>query len=214
MLKVDCDTQKFIVLEGLEGAGKSTAIHTIKSWFQQNKPNEIAQFTREPGGTFIAEKIRELLITDFKTENLSAEAELLLMYASRMQHIQELILPALNNDQWVICDRFFWSSFAYQGSGRLLGLERVQQIHRALLGDFKPGLTIFLDLEPEIGFNRIQSREADRIESEKRDFFIRARNTFLQLANEEASAVIIDASQPLDSVKDSILNALATYTQN
>ncbi|TNF65315.1 MAG: dTMP kinase [Gammaproteobacteria bacterium] len=208
---IDCQTNKFIVLEGLEGAGKSSAMTTIESWFRHHKPNEIIQLTREPGGTFIAEKIRELLITDFKTESLTNEAELLLMYASRMQHVKELIIPALNNNQWVICDRFFYSSFAYQGGGRSLGLQRVQQIHHALLGNFKPGLTIFLDLAPEIGFSRIQSRETDRIEQEKYDFFERSRAIFHQLVENDPSAVTIDASKSISEVQNDIILTIENY---
>ncbi|MCF6767536.1 dTMP kinase [Thiotrichales bacterium 19S11-10] len=206
------NTTQFIALEGLEGAGKSSAIQIIKAWFEQNKTNDSYLFTREPGGTFLAEKIRKLLISDYQEESLTEEAELLLMYASRMQHVKKLIMPALEDKKWVISDRFFWSSFAYQGGGRSIGLNRTKQIHQALLSHFQPGLTILLDLDPVIGLKRIQSRETDRIENEKLSFFERAREIYLTLAQEAQSAcVIIDASKPLNEVQGNIIEALENY---
>lgn len=201
-------TDKFIVLEGLEGAGKSSAIKTIKDWFKKNRPQEMVTFTREPGGTFLAEKIRKLLITDFKEESLISESELLLMYASRMQHVYHLIIPELRKGNWVVSDRFFWSSFAYQGGGREISFERLKTIHHNLLNDFKAGLSIFLDIPPEIGLKRIQSRENDRIEKEKLSFFVRAREIFTTLSNNDQNSVLIDASQSFKKVQNDIISVL------
>lgn len=208
------DTSKLIVLEGLEGAGKSSAIETIQSWFNTHKPQNTYLFTREPGGTFLAEKIRQLLITDYKEEHLTAESELLLMYASRMQHVQNLMIPQLNEGKWVISDRFFWSSFAYQGGGRGLGLEKVKQIHHALLGNFQAGLTIFLDLDPLIGLQRIKNREIDRIEKEQLSFFTEARNMFLALAQNNPKAAIVDASKPIFEVQKAIIEIISAYVRS
>ncbi|MBK2123980.1 dTMP kinase [Fangia hongkongensis] len=191
---------KFIVIEGLEGAGKSTAVSVVKAFLEQRGIN--ACYTREPGGTFLAEKIRELLITPYQEEALCSEAELLLMYASRMQHVERLIKPALRSNKWIVCDRFNWSSLAYQGGGREIGYQKVSALNDLLLSDIKPDLTIYLDIDPQKGLLRAKRRSAlDRIEQEKLSFFERARAIFIALVRENPQqAVLIDAGQPLEKV--------------
>ncbi len=202
---------RFIAIEGLEGAGKSTAIQFVRKFLAEKSIDVV--YTREPGGTFLAEKIRQLLVTLFKEEALSPESELLLMYASRMQHVEKLIKPALSNNQWVVSDRFNWSSLAYQGGGRQLGFDRVKQLNDLLLGDFKPDLTIYLDIDPEIGLERAKSRNAlDRIEQEKIDFFSRAREVFLHLVAENPqTSVLIDAGKSIDQVEAALSRVLNIF---
>ncbi|WP_119343320.1 dTMP kinase [Facilibium subflavum] len=198
---------KFIAIEGLEGAGKSTAIQIIKTYLTDKVADVV--YTREPGGTFLAEKIRRILITPYKEEALCAEAELLLMYASRMQHVNTLIKPALLQGKWVVSDRFNWSSLSYQGGGRDLPFEQVKQLNDLLLGEFTPDLTIYLDIPPEIGLKRARQRNTlDRIEQEELSFFERARDIFLSLTKNTSTAFLIDASQPLDKVKKDIEGVL------
>jgi len=200
----------FIAIEGLEGAGKSTAVNTIKSYMASKNIN--ALYTREPGGTFLAEKIRSLLITPYQEESLCDDAEMLLMYASRMQHVNQFIKPAINQGRVVVSDRFNWSSLAYQGGGRKLSFEKVKQLNDLLLGDFSPSLTIYLDIDPEIGLQRARSRNAlDRIEQEKIDFFNRARDIFLTLVDNDKNAFSIDASESVEHVSQLINDILNKY---
>ena len=206
------NTEKFIVIEGLEGAGKSTVMTAIKSFFNEKFASDQICFTREPGGTFLAEKIRTLLIQKFAEESLCSESELLLMYASRLQHVKRLIEPALTKNKWVVSDRFNWSSMAYQGGGRSLSLAQVQKIDEVFLSDCQPGLVLFLDVPPEIGLARIQGRgEIDRIEEEKVDFFNRARDIYLELCEMHPKGIKIDASQSEESVQKDVLDALERY---
>lgn len=202
---------KFIAIEGLEGAGKTTAIETMKHYFAA-KDIDVC-YTREPGGTPVAEQIREILITPYPEESLCAEAELLLMYASRIQHTRNLIQPMLEKGTWVISDRFHWSSLAYQGGGRKLGFERVKQLDTLILNGFKPDVTLYLDITPEIGLKRAKTRKAlDRIEQETLDFFERAREVFLTLAAEEPTCTVIDGTQSYPRVQADIINFLAKKT--
>lgn len=202
---------KFIVIEGLEGAGKSTAIKFIRNYFAVKKISAI--YTREPGGTFLGEKMRKLLITPFKEESLCPESELLLMYATRMQHVDKLIKPALKSGKWVVSDRFNWSSLAYQGGGRLLGFNKVKQLNDLLLQSFSPDLTIYLDIDPEIGLARAKSRnKLDRIEQEQIDFFTRARDIFLSLVAENmTTSTIVNGNQLIYQVEESLAQILSRY---
>ncbi|WP_116963367.1 dTMP kinase [Fastidiosibacter lacustris] len=197
---------KLIAIEGLEGAGKSTAIEFIKSYLS-SKPIQVI-YTREPGGTFLAEKIRTLLITSFKEESLCAESELLLMYATRMQHIEKLIKPALDSGKWVVSDRFNWSSLAYQGGGRKLGFDKVKQINDLLLGNFMADLTIYMDIDPKLGLARAKSRHVlDRIEQENIDFFNCAREVFLKLVTIYSdNSVLIDGAKPIKEVESKLVS--------
>lgn len=201
---------QFIVVEGLEGAGKTNAINTIKAYLA-DKPIEVV-YTREPGGTFLAEKIRKLLITSYEEESLCCESELLLMYASRLQHIKQLIEPALQNNQWVVSDRFNWSSLAYQGGGRSLGFEKVKALNDLIMPACSPDLLLYLDIDPAVGLQRAKQRNAlDRIEQETLKFFQRARQIFLDLAKNTANSIVIDAALPIDEVEEIVIKTVEAF---
>ncbi|WP_417697987.1 dTMP kinase [Psychromonas sp.] len=197
---------KFIVIEGLEGAGKSTAIQYIQDWLEQQGVNkQHIELTREPGGTVLAEKMREIVKMDVADEQLDDKAELLIMYAARVQLVEHKIKPALAADKVVIGDRHNWSSLAYQGGGRGIDLQLINDIKQVALGDFKADFTLFLDIEPELGLSRARGRgELDRIERLAIDFFNRSRAVFQQLTEQEKNAVSIDASQDFEQVKAAI----------
>ncbi|MEE9161294.1 MAG: dTMP kinase [Gammaproteobacteria bacterium] len=200
-----------ITLEGIEGAGKSTHIQFIAEQLRQAGREVL--ITREPGGTNLGEGIRELLLK--KNEELMfEETELLLMFAARAQHVQQVILPAISANKIVICDRFTDSSYAYQGGGRGLSLKKIQQLEAWLfsgvLSGFKPDLTILLDLSVETGLSRAKARsEADRFEIETVSFFQNARDVFLKISQDEPDRVdVIDAEQDLKTVQSAILKVL------
>ena len=197
---------KMITLEGVEGAGKSTQLTNIVDYLQQQGIAVIT--TREPGGTALGEKIRSLLLID-DGNKVAVECELLLMFAARAQHMDEVIRPALESGQWVICDRFIDASYAYQSGGRGIDYKRIEQLEQWLLGGFKPDLTLLLDVAVATGFQRIVSRGKDRIEQESIDFFERVRSTYLRLAASEPQRVkLIDAALPVDQVSRHIQNYL------
>jgi len=197
---------KFIVIEGLEGAGKSTAIQYIQDWLQQKEITEQnIELTREPGGTVLAEKMRDIVKMDVVGEQLDDKAELLIMYAARVQLVEHKIKPALAAGKVVIGDRHNWSSLAYQGGGRGIDLQLINDIKQVALGGFKADYTLFLDIEPELGLSRARGRgELDRIERLAIDFFNRSRAVFQQLTEQEENAECIDASQDFEQVKAAI----------
>ena len=185
---------KFIVIEGLEGAGKSTAVSHVESWLRQQGISQIEK-TREPGGTPLAEGIRAI-VKEIHDEPLTIQAELLLMYAARVQLVETRIKPALQQGTWVIGDRHDLSSLAYQGGGRGIDEQLIRQIKQAVLGDFSPDLTLYLDIDPAIGLARARARgELDRIELEQQAFFERTRMRYLALARHDPRIHVIDASQ-------------------
>lgn len=196
----------FITLEGGEGVGKSTAIAFIKQYVAQKKWECI--FTREPGGTPLSEKIRELLLNH--TETIEPITELLLMFASRAQHIAQVIKPALSAGKTVISDRFTDASFAYQGGGRYILGEKIQTLSKWVQGDLEPNLTLLLNANLEKAFSRIESRGTkDRIEQEQMDFFVRVKSAYLARAAQYPKRfVIIDANQSITEVQTQIKNAL------
>ncbi|MFT5208693.1 MAG: dTMP kinase [Flavobacterium sp.] len=201
----------FITVEGVEGVGKSTNISVIEAQLAREGIAYLS--TREPGGTPLSEKIRNILLDKNET-NMSDMAELLLVFAARSQHVEELIKPALNAGQWVICDRFTDSSFAYQGYGRETNVDVITQVEKLALGEFTPDLTFLLDLPVEIGLERAGKRgELDRFETEDVNFFNRVRNGFLQRAK-AARFQIIDASKPLSDVEMEISTALEIWIKN
>lgn len=202
---------KFIVVEGLEGAGKTTALNQIKQILEQNNINYIC--TREPGGTPLAEKMREIVKAE-TDEVLTTEAELLLMYASRAQLIANVIKPALQQDTWVLGDRHDLSSLAYQGGGRQIPDELILPIRNAVLNGFEPDLTLLMDLDPRIGLKRAAARgELDRIEKEKIDFFDRTRAVYLEHANNNDKIEAIDASQELPNVQQQLQQTLTKWLE-
>jgi dTMP kinase len=201
---------KFIVIEGMEGAGKSSAISVVKKHLQQHSIDYIN--TREPGGTPLAEQLRNIIKSADFDEVLTQQTELFLMYASRSQLLENRILPALTQGKWVIGDRHDLSSRAYQGGGRQIDDKILAIIADITLQGFKPDLTLYLDISPEIGLSRAKARgKLDRIELEQLDFFHRVRNKYCELANADKSIVTIDASQTIDKVHHDISMALAHY---
>lgn len=170
----------FISLEGGEGAGKSTQNRRIVEWLKDRGKTVVE--TREPGGTFVSEQIRQVLL-DTRNAGLNATAELLMMFAARSQLVQEVILPALEEDKVVVCDRFADASYAYQGGGRQLGAETVGIVEQLVLKGLQPDLTLLFDVPVEVGMNRVASRgEADRFEIESLRFFERVRRAYLERA--------------------------------
>ncbi|HFS0004612.1 TPA: dTMP kinase [Proteus mirabilis] len=199
---------KFIVIEGLEGAGKTSAIQTVVDTLKQQGITDLA-FTREPGGTPLAEKLRELIKQGIKGEKVTDKAELLMLYAARVQLVENVIKPALAQGKWVIGDRHDLSSQAYQGGGRGIDKALMKSLRDTVLTDFKPDLTLYLDLDPAVGLARARARgELDRIEKESMDFFYRTRERYQTLAKEDASIITIDASQDIDKVQADIRDVL------
>ncbi|AGS59478.1 TPA: dTMP kinase [Proteus mirabilis] len=199
---------KFIVIEGLEGAGKTSAIQTVVDTLKQQGITDLA-FTREPGGTPLAEKLRELIKQGIKGEKVTDKAELLMLYAARVQLVENVIKPALAQGKWVIGDRHDLSSQAYQGGGRGIDKALMKSLRDTVLADFKPDLTLYLDLDPAVGLARARARgELDRIEKESMDFFYRTRERYQALAKEDASIITIDASQDIDKVQADIRDVL------
>ncbi len=204
-------TGKFIVIEGLEGAGKTTAIQTV-SHFLNNQGIHDLIMTREPGGTPLAEQMRRLVKEGHPDESLTDMAELLLMYASRAQLVENVIRPALNKGQWVVGDRHDMSSQAYQGGGRGFDASTMLALRQMVLGDFRPNLTLYMDIDPNIGLARARGRgELDRIEKQAIEFFERTRHRFLSLAETEPNIVVIQANQSFEQVKTDIESALMTW---
>jgi len=190
---------KFITIEGGEGAGKSTMVERITDWLQ-SLGHEVIR-TREPGGTVLAEKIRAILLDDEHRE-LCSQAELLLLFASRAQHLDELIRPALKRGATVLCDRFTDASWAYQGGGRQMSTDLIAGLEQMVHGDLQPDLTLLLDLPVELGLDRASRRsEADRFEQESRSFFERVRQAYLDRAASQSDRfAVIDASGDVDQV--------------
>ncbi|MFT6389171.1 MAG: dTMP kinase [Cellvibrionaceae bacterium] len=201
---------KFITIEGSEGVGKSTNITFIQQYLNQ-KGIEL-QTTREPGGTPLAEQIRELLLAK-RNESVDATAELLLMFAARSQHLNTLILPAIASGEWVLCDRFTDSTYAYQGGGRGLDQSLIAKLEVIVQKEIQPDLTIYLDIDVRQGLERVSQRaELDRFESEKIDFFERVRQSYLDRANSQTSRYrIVDAGKPLVEVQKNIAFILDNY---
>jgi len=199
---------KFIVIEGLEGAGKTTAREAVVEVLQQHGIHDIV-FTREPGGTPLAEQLRVLVKQGIEGEQVTDKAELLMLYAARVQLVENVIKPALARGAWVVGDRHDLSSQAYQGGGREMDAALMTTLRDAVLGDFRPDLTLYLDVTPEIGLQRARARGAlDRIEQESLRFFERTRARYLALAQADASIVTVDATQAIDEVTMSLKAAL------
>ncbi|WP_311751713.1 dTMP kinase [Proteus columbae] len=205
------NNSKFIVIEGLEGAGKTSAIQTVIDTLKEQGITNLA-FTREPGGTPLAEKLRELIKQGIDGEKVTDKAELLMLYAARVQLVENVIKPALAEGKWVIGDRHDLSSQAYQGGGRGLDKDLMLSLRNTVLGDFRPDLTLYLDLDPTIGLARARARgELDRIEKESMDFFYRTRERYQALAKGDDSIITIDASQAIEKVQADIRQTLTTW---
>lgn len=205
---------KFIVVEGLEGAGKSTAIQAIVETLHLHGVDNITR-TREPGGTVLAEKMRELVKQEHEGEVLQDMTELLLMYAARVQLVENVIKPALNKGSWVVGDRHDMSSQAYQGGGRQIPAETMQSLKQTTLGNFKPDLTLYLDIDPRVGLERARGRgELDRIEKMDISFFERTRERYLDIANADDNVKVINAQQDIECVARDIKCALEQWLKS
>ena len=203
-------TGKFITLEGIEGVGKTTNREYIRSLLEQTgKP---CVETREPGGTPLGEALREMLL-EHKHEGMSSDAELLMMFASRAEHLHKVILPALEAGKNVLCDRFTEATYAYQGGGRGINDKKIAELENWVQGELRPDLTIILDAPVETGRDRAGRRSApDRIEKEQNDFFERVRQTYLQLANHYPHRItVVDASIALEQVQKQIYHVMKQH---
>ena len=196
---------RFITLEGVDGAGKSTQIPVIAEAIQQKGKNLV--MTREPGGTELGEKIRSLLLND----PMSVKCEMLLMFASREQNLSEVIRPAVESGKWVLCDRFTDASYAYQCAGRMQPKEYVDTLVRFVHPDIEPDLTIIFDLNVEEASKRL-GNNADRFESEEISFHKRVREEYLRLARENPNRYfVVDASQPIEVISDLLRRKIASW---
>jgi dTMP kinase len=207
----------FITFEGSECAGKSTHIKLLSKYFAEHKID--CAITREPGGTEIGEEIRSIVKHHAGKNPVADETELLLFAASRAQHMREVIIPALQNGSYVICDRFTDSTVAYQGYARGLNMDFIRALNRFATIGRSPDLTVILDLTPEESLaRRIERNESDRIEAEDLSFHSKVRDAFLKIASEEPGRVkIISSAGSIDSVHNEILrtvkNAIASISK-
>jgi len=194
---------QFITLEGGEGVGKSTNLTFIKQLLEEAGITVVT--TREPGGTAFAENIRQILL-DNREESVSDNAELLMMFAARAQHIQQVIQPALTQGYWVLCDRFTDATYAYQGGGRGMDISMIEWLEDRVQGSLRPDLTLLLDAPIDVGMDRASKRgKLDRFESEKVAFFERVRTAYLDRAEQNPKIIkIINAALSLEKVQDNI----------
>lgn len=197
---------RFVTFEGIDGAGKSTHLAQSIDWLRARGHDVLA--TREPGGTELAESLRELLLH----RPMSLETELMLVFAARRDHLERLIVPALERGQWVVCDRFTDSSWAYQGAGRGASAERIAWLESWVQGELQPARTYWFDVEPEVAARRrARSREADRFEREDLAFFTRVREGYRRRAASDPLRFLrIDGSGSVDEVRAMIEEDLAT----
>ncbi len=201
---------RFITLEGIEGVGKTSNIAYVQCLLKDKSIPVL--LTREPGGTALAENIRQLLL-DKEQESITEQTELLMMFAARAQHIKHVINPALEQGIWVICDRFTDATYAYQGGGRNMALSAIQWLESFVQADLRPDLTLLLDAPVHLGMQRVVQRgKLDRFESEKVAFFEKVRQAYLTIAKQQPERVkIIDATQSLGNVQYQISNILSPF---
>ncbi len=204
---------KFITVEGSEGVGKTTNINHVRALLEKHGI-EVVQ-TREPGGTPLGEEVRELLL-DHRHTGMSQDAELMLMFAARAEHLAQIILPALEAGKWVLCDRFTDASHAYQGGGRGISTERITALEQWVQKGLQPDLTLLLDIEPEIGLERAGKRgELDRFEKEEIAFFHRVRQSYLDRAMEFPQRFrVVNTSKSLEDVQQEIDSHLLPFIEN
>lgn len=204
---------KFIVIEGLEGAGKSSAV-TILTKAIEAAGHTVVN-TREPGGTAMAEAIRDVVKHDWIDEKVTVEAELLLMYAARAQLVQNVILPSLKKGYWVLGDRHDMSSQAYQGGGRQIDGNMIESLRTITLKGFRPDFTLYMDVEPKEGLKRAKGRgELDRIEQEELSFFERARERYLLLATQDHNCIVINTMQSIQAVHKDVALAIKQFLES
>ncbi|HYQ92091.1 MAG TPA: dTMP kinase [Candidatus Competibacteraceae bacterium] len=205
---------KFVTVEGIEGAGKTTQLAFIRDYLETAGKRVL--LTREPGGTALGEEIRALLLQQ-RQEGMSADAELLLLFAARAEHLHQIIRPALESGIWVLCDRFTEASYAYQGGGRGVAWERIAVLENWVQGDLRPDLTLLFDLPAEQGLARAGRRGLlDRFEREELEFFQRVRKAYLEQAACHPNRYrIVDASLSVATVRtevEAIVQALLAET--
>lgn len=201
---------KFITLEGIEGVGKTSNLRFIKDLLEAAGHDCVV--TREPGGTNLGEALRELLLSH-SDDNMSADAELLMMFAARAEHLAKVILPAIEKGQTVLCDRFTEATYAYQGGGRQLDIDKISLLEDWVQDELRPDLTVILDAPVEVGRARAGSRSTpDRIEKEQDDFFQRVRKAYIEMADHYPQRIcLIDASVGLNAVQQQIQEKLTEY---
>lgn len=201
---------RFISLEGGEGVGKTTNIAYIQSLLEEQ--NISVLLTREPGGTPLAGAMRQLLL-DKNQEEITEQAELLMMFAARAQHIKHVIKPALERGVWVLCDRFTDSTYAYQGGGRAMDITAINWLENFVHGELRPDLTLLLDAPVQVGMSRAAQRgKLDRFELEKITFFEKVRQAYLALAEQQPERIkVVDATQTLELVQASIHQSISQF---
>jgi len=201
---------KFITLEGIEGVGKTSNLLYIKELLEASGHDCVV--TREPGGTSLGEALRNLLLSH-SDENMSPDAEMLMMFAARAEHLSKVILPALNSGKSVLCDRFTEATYAYQGGGRQLDVGKIRGLENWVQGELRPDLTIILDAPVATGRARASSRsEPDRIEKEQDEFFQRVRAAYIDLAKNNPQRIcLVDASKDLATVQQQVQQKLTEY---
>jgi dTMP kinase len=202
---------RFLTIEGIEGVGKSTQLARLSKGLNERGIAHVV--TREPGGTPLAERIREIVLDSARGESLPPTAELLLMFAARAVHLANLVEPNLHAGRWVVCDRFIDATYAYQGGGRRLHVEHIRQLETMVLGARRPDLTVLLDVPVEQALERARQRNAgaaaDRFESERAEFFERVRDAYRARAAADPNRIaVVDASQSVDRVALQILELL------
>lgn len=199
---------KFITLEGIDGAGKTTHLRWLEHLLKEKGKTVIV--TREPGGTPLGEALRDILLDGRQV--MHAETEALLMFAARREHLDKVILPALSRGDWIISDRFTDASFAYQGGGRGLSLQKLDELERWVQGEFQPDVTLYLDVSIASGRQRTSNiKQADRFEKEQDEFFRRVREAYLERSKKFPERIrVIDANQSLEDVRRSVEKSMAT----
>jgi len=198
---------RFITVEGVDGAGKSTHLQWLLGFLQAQQIPVLS--TREPGGTELGETLRELLLH----HDMALDTEVLLMFASRSEHLRTRILPALEAGQWVVCDRFTDASYAYQGGGRQLGADKIRQLEQWVHPDVQPDLTVFFDVPLEVARERLErSREQDRFEQEGALFFERTRDAYYQRIKADPQRfLVINSGQAIELAREQLMNEFSRW---
>jgi dTMP kinase len=201
----------FVTLEGGEGVGKTSNVNFVVDFLRTRGIDSVV--SREPGGTPLAEEVRELLL-NVRSESMDPMAELLLVFAARAQHLANLIVPALAAGRWVVCDRFTDTSYAYQGGGRGMAASTIGMLENMVQGDLRPDLTVYLDVPVAVAAARIAERDHDRFEREREAFFDAVRNTYLARVDANPHMHLVDASVPLPAVQSAIVSVLEEFLED
>ena len=204
------DQGRFITLEGIEGVGKTTNIEFLRGLLEQKGIDVLV--TREPGGTPLAEEVRDVLLKA-RDESMDPITESLLIFAARTQHVSTVIQPALNEGRWVLCDRYTDATYAYQGGGRGVALETLERLAEFAQGSLWPDLTIYLDAPVDKALARIANRQPDRFETEDSEFFARVRARYLAIEESEERVVLIDATQSIEEVRLRLVDAITYFLE-